>query len=313
MSKKLSFETDARQALRTGVMKLARAVKSTLGPKGRNAVLDKGWGGPTVTKDGVTVAEEIELRDPVENIGARMVKEVASKTSDIAGDGTTTATILAEAIFVEGLKNVTAGADPMSLNRGIRKATEAVVGELTRLSVPVKAGKEIEQVAAIAANNDRDAGRMIATAMEKVGKDGVITVEEGKTIETTVDLVEGMQFDRGYLSPHFVTDAENMRVEMDNARILLYEDKIGSIAKLIQYRCNRFFPRIPAIDQFPQPLFHMIAQLLTDRFTLLVTESQKTAQQTQIRFKFLFGHFRSPIMQGLFPASHPGRSFPLPV
>ncbi len=233
MPKQLAFDEEARQSLKRGVEKLARAVKSTLGPKGRNAVLDKGWGGPTITKDGVTVAEEIDLKDPNENMGAKMVREVASKTSDAAGDGTTTATILAEAIFVEGLKNVTAGADPMAVSRGIKKAVKAVVEGLKKLSVPVKGSQEIFNIAAIAANNDRDAGKMIAGAMEKVGKDGVITVEEGKSMETVVDLVEGMQFDRGYLSPHFVTEPESMRVELDNPRILLYEDKISSVQKVV--------------------------------------------------------------------------------
>ena len=262
MPKQLAFEQDARQALREGVQKLARAVKSTLGPKGRNAVLDKGWGGPTVTKDGVTVAEEIDLKDPYENLGAKMVKEVAGKTSDIAGDGTTTATVLTEAIFTEGLKNVTAGADPMAISRGIKKAVGAVVAKLKSLSVPVKGGEEIRNIASIAANNDKDAGKMIAGAMEKVGKDGVITVEEGKTMETEVDLVEGMQFDRGYLSPYFITDADAMRVELDNPRILIYEDKISTIAKLV--------PLLESIAKAKLPLLVIAEDIEGDALATLV-------------------------------------------
>ncbi len=262
MPKQLAFEQEARQSLRAGVEKLARAVKSTLGPKGRNAVLDKGWGGPTVTKDGVTVAEEIDLKDPYENLGAKMVKEVASKTSDVAGDGTTTATILAEAIFAEGLKNVTAGADPMGIGRGIAKAVQAVVRQLKKLSVPVKGSEEIRNIASIAANNDRAAGKMIADAMEKVGKDGVITVEEGKTMETTVELVEGMQFDRGYLSPYFITNPDAMRVELENARVLIYEDKISTVAKLV--------PLLEKISKTKVPLLIIAEDVDGDALATLV-------------------------------------------
>src|SRR3954464_7218394 len=229
----LAYDEEARQKLASGVSKLARAVKSTLGPRGRNAVIDKGWGSPTVTKDGVTVAEEIELTDPYENMGAQLVKEAASKTSDSAGDGTTTATVLAEAIFREGLRPLAAGADPMALKRGIDKAVEAVVEHVKGQSRKVSGKKEITEVASIASNNDRTIGEKLADAFEKVGTDGVITVEEGKGFETTVDVVEGMQFDRGYLSPHFVTDPDRMEVVLEDAYILIYEEKVSSPTKLI--------------------------------------------------------------------------------
>ena len=232
-AKQLAFREDAREALLKGVVKLSRAVKTTLGPKGRNAILDKGYGSPSVTKDGVSVAEEIELSDPYENMGARLVREVASKTSDVAGDGTTTATILAEAIFKEGLKNVTAGAAPLLLKRGMMKAVDKVIRHLKDASKQIKEQSDIANIGSIAANNDPVIGKMIANAMEKVGKDGVITVEEGKLPVTEVDVVEGMQFDRGYLSPHFVTDADNMRVELENPYILIYEDKISGIKGLV--------------------------------------------------------------------------------
>jgi len=232
-AKKIAFEQDAREAIRRGVRKLARAVKVTLGPRGRNVILEKSFGAPTVTKDGVTVAKEIELEDSYENMGAQMVKEVASKTSDAAGDGTTTATVLAEAIYDEGLKNVTAGANPIALQRGIQLGVKAVVEELRKLSKKIKDKKETAQVATIAANNDTEIGNMIAEAMEKVGKDGVITVEEGKSLETTVDWVEGMQFDKGYLSPHFVTNAEEMTCELEDPYILIHEKKISAIKDLV--------------------------------------------------------------------------------
>jgi len=229
------FDDEARQPLLAGVSKLARAVRSTLGPRGRNAVLDKGWGSPKVTKDGVTVAEDIELDDPYENLGAKLVKEAASKTNDVAGDGTTTATVLAEAIFREGLKMIAAGADPMALSRGISKATEAVGETITKMAEKIneKSRKEIEQVATIAGNNDPSIGKVLADAFMKVGKNGVITVEEGRGRETTVDVVEGMQFDRGFLSPHFVTNADEVIVELDNCYILIHEEKISSNKKLI--------------------------------------------------------------------------------
>jgi chaperonin GroEL len=232
-AKQLMFDTKGRQALLNGVAALSAAVKVTLGPKGRNVILDKKYGSPTVTKDGVTVAKEIELSNPFENMGAQMVKEVASKTSDVAGDGTTTATILAEAIFREGLKNVTAGANPMSLKRGIDKAVAAIVAELEVMAVAVEDRAQIAQVATISANSDSDIGQIIAEAMDKVGKDGTITVEEAKTIETTLDVVEGMQFDKGYLSPYFVTDAEAMQVTLEDAYILIHEKKISSLQDML--------------------------------------------------------------------------------
>src|SRR5437879_4318121 len=232
-AKYLEFNTEARSRLKRGVDQLAEAVKVTLGPKGRNVVIDKKFGNPTITKDGVTVAKEIELEDPIENMGAQMVKEVATKTSDIAGDGTTTATVLAQAIFREGLKSVTAGANPMSLKRGIDKAVELVVEELKRISAPSKGPKEIAQVGTISANNDREIGKIIADAMEKVGKDGVITVEEAKGLETTLETVDGMQFDRGYLSPYFITDPEKMEAVLEDAYVLVHEKKISTMKDLL--------------------------------------------------------------------------------
>src|SRR5712691_4333971 len=232
-AKYLEFNTEARARLKRGVDQLANAVKITLGPKGRNVVIEKKFGNPTITKDGVTVAKEIELEDPVENMGAQMVKEVATKTSDIAGDGTTTATVLAQAIFREGLKSVTAGANPMSLKRGIDKAVELVVEELKRISAPSKGPKEIAQVGTISANNDPEIGKIIADAMEKVGKDGVITVEEAKGLETTLETVDGMQFDRGYLSPYFVTDPEKMETVLDDGYLLIHDKKISGMKELL--------------------------------------------------------------------------------
>src|SRR4051812_33197852 len=232
-AKQLIFDETARHSLLKGVQKLARAVTATLGPKGRNVVLDKKFGSPTVTKDGVTVAKEIELEDPYENMGAQMVREVASKTSDTAGDGTTTATVLAEAIFREGLKNVTAGASPISLQRGIQKAVDAAVEQLAKIAKKVKDKEEIKQVATVSANWDETIGEIIADAMDKVGKDGTITVEEAKSIETTLDVVEGMQFDKGYLSPYFVTDAEAMEAKLQDAYVLNYEKKISSLKDLL--------------------------------------------------------------------------------
>src|SRR6266540_1478961 len=232
-AKQLLFSEQARQAILEGVEILAKAVKVTLGPRGRNVVLDKKWGSPTVTKDGVTVAKEIELDEPYHNMGAQMVREVASKTSDVAGDGTTTATVLAEAIFKEGLKNVTAGSSPMAIKRGIDKAVEAVVEELKKLSRDVKENKEIEQVATISANSDNVIGKMIADAMDKVGKDGTITVEEAKSVETTLEVVEGMQFDKGYISPYFVTEKESMEAVLEDAYILLYEKKLSNMKDML--------------------------------------------------------------------------------
>jgi chaperonin GroEL len=232
-AKQIAFDQEARDAMRKGIGKLARAVKVTLGPKGRNVILQKSFGSPTVTKDGVTVAKEIELEDKYENMGARMVREVASKTSDVAGDGTTTATVLAEAIFNEGLRAVVSGINPMLMKRGIEKAVDDVVEKLKKMSIPVKSKKDLEAVATVASNNDTEIGRIIAEAMEKVGKDGVITVEEGKALETTHEFVEGMQFDRGYLSPYFVTDPQKMEVELEDPYILIYEKKISSNKDLV--------------------------------------------------------------------------------
>jgi len=232
-AKELLFNTEARSKLKRGVDHLAEAVKVTLGPKGRNVVIDKKFGSPTVTKDGVTVAKEIELSDPIENMGAQMVKEVATKTSDLAGDGTTTATVLAQAIFREGLKNVTAGANPMELKRGIDRAVEAVVEQLRSLSVPSAGKKEIAQVGTISANNDKEIGNLIAEAMDKVGKDGVITVEEARGLETTLETVDGMQFDRGYLSPYFVTDPEKMETVLEDAYILIHDKKVSTMKELL--------------------------------------------------------------------------------
>ena len=232
-SKIISYDTEARNSLLKGVDTLANAVKVTLGPKGRNVVIDKKFGAPTVTKDGVTVAKEIELEDPYENMGAQMVKEVASKTSDVAGDGTTTATVLAQAIYREGLKNVTGGANPMDLKRGIDMAIKELVAGLEELSNPIKESKEIEQVGTISANNDPTIGKLIASAMDKVGKDGVITVEDAKGTETNLDVVEGMQFDRGYLSPYFVTNADSMEAELEDPYILIHDKKISTMKDLL--------------------------------------------------------------------------------
>jgi chaperonin GroEL len=232
-AKQLQFDENARHTLLRGIEKLAKAVKATLGPSGRNVILDKKFGSPTITKDGVTVAKEIELEDPYENMGAQLVREVASKTSDVAGDGTTTATILAESIYREGLRNVTAGANPTSLQRGIMKGVDAIVEDLKKLSKKVSDRTEIAQVATVSANWDKTIGEIIADAMDKVGKDGTITVEEAKSIETTLDVVEGMQFDKGYLSPYFVTNAEAMEAILENAYILIYEKKISSLKDLL--------------------------------------------------------------------------------
>ncbi len=269
MAKQMVFDDDARQPLLAGVSKLARAVRSTLGPRGRNAVLDKGWGSPKITKDGVTVAEEIELDDPFENLGAQLVKEAASKTNDVAGDGTTTATVLAEAIFREGLKMIAAGADPMALSRGIAKAVEAVGDEITKMAIPVneKDKKEIKQVATIAGNNDPSIGDVLSEAFIRVGKDGVITVNEGRGSETTVDVVEGMQFDRGFLSPHFVTNQDDVSVELDDAYILIYEEKISSNKKLI--------PLLEAISKAKKPLLIIAEDIDGDALATLVINKMR--------------------------------------
>ncbi|OIO35567.1 MAG: chaperonin GroL [Candidatus Omnitrophica bacterium CG1_02_44_16] len=262
MAKQLLFSDEARRAVLRGVEQLARAVKVTLGPKGRNVVLDKKFGSPTITKDGVTVAKEVELEDPFENMGAQMVKEVAEKTSDIAGDGTTTATVLAEAIYREGLKNVTAGVNPMALKRGIEKAVEIVVEELKKLSTSIKDKKEVAQVATIAANGDEKIGSDIAEAMDKVGKDGVITVEEAKSTQTTLDVVEGMQFDQGYLSPYFVTDAEKMETSLDEPYILIFEKKISAIKDLL--------PLLEKVAHSGKPLLIIAEDIEGEALTTLV-------------------------------------------
>ncbi|MDD4786759.1 MAG: chaperonin GroEL, partial [Pirellulales bacterium] len=269
MAKKMVFEDEARQPLAAGVSKLARAVTSTLGPRGRNAVLDKGWGAPKITKDGVTVAEDIELVDPDENLGAQLVKEAASKTNDVAGDGTTTATVLAEAIYVEGLRMVAAGADPMSLSRGIRKATEAVVDSIQKLSKPVdeKNKKEITQIATIAGNNDPTIGQVLADAFLKVGKDGVITVEEGRQAETTVEVVDGMQFDRGYLSPHFVTNLDNQKVELEKCLVLVHEEKISSAKNLV--------PLLEAVSKANKPLLVIAEDVEGEALATLVVNKMR--------------------------------------
>ncbi|MCK5833117.1 chaperonin GroEL [bacterium] len=262
MSKEIEYSEHARDLLKVGVSKLARAVKVTLGPKGRNVVLDKKWGGPTITKDGVTVAKEIDLEDPFENMGAQLVKEVASKTSDIAGDGTTTATVLTEAIFLEGVKNVTSGINPMALRRGLEAATVNIIEKLKDISVPVKSSEEIAQVGAISANNDRVIGELIAEAMDKVGKDGVITVEEAKGTETTLDTVEGMQFDRGYLSPYFVTDPEAMEVSFEDALILIHDKKISNMKDML--------PLLEKVAQKGKPLVIISEDVEGEALAMLV-------------------------------------------
>jgi len=275
-AKELHFNTDARAALKRGVDQLAEAVKVTLGPKGRNVVIDKKFGAPTVTKDGVTVAKEIELSDALENMGAQMVKEVATKTSDLAGDGTTTATVLAQAIFREGLKNVTAGVNPMALKRGIDAAVSAVVEELKKMSVPTKGKKEIAQVGSISANNDKEIGDLIAEAMEKVGKDGVITVEEAKGLETTLETVEGMQFDRGYLSPYFVTDPEKMEAALEDALILIHDKKISSMKDLL--------PILEKVAQMGKPLLIIAEDIEGEALaTLVVNKLRGTLRVSAVK------------------------------
>jgi chaperonin GroEL len=262
MAKNISFDLKARDGLRRGVDKLANAVKVTLGPKGRNVILDKKFGAPTVTKDGVTVAKEIELKDPIENMGAQLVKEVASKTADEAGDGTTTATVLAQAIYKHGIKNVAAGANPMDLKRGIDKAVKAVVENLRKQSKNISNSNEIEQVGTISANNDREIGKMIAQAMDKVGKDGVITVEEARGTDTEVKTVEGMQFDRGYQSPYFVTNTEKMEAELENPYVLIYDKKISSMKELL--------PILEAVSQTGKPLLIISEEVEGEALATLV-------------------------------------------
>ncbi len=269
MAKQMVYEDEARQPLAAGVSKLARAVMATLGPRGRNAVLDKGWGPPKVTKDGVTVAEDISLDDPQENLGAQLVKEAASKTNKIAGDGTTTATVLAEALYREGLKMVAGGADPMSLARGLSKAAEAVVAAVGKMSTPIneKNKKEITQVATIAGNNDPTIGNVLADAFMKVGKDGVITIEEGKQAETTVEVVEGMQFDRGYLSPHFVTNQDEQIVEFEKPLVLIHEEKISSAKSLV--------PLLEAVSRASKPLLIIAEDVEGEALATLVVNKMR--------------------------------------
>jgi chaperonin GroEL len=275
MAKQIVYGDSSRQGILRGVNSLANAVKVTLGPKGRNVILDKKFGSPTITKDGVTVAKEIELKDPLENMGAQMVKEVASKTSDVAGDGTTTATVLAQAIYREGAKNVTAGANPMALKRGIDKAVEAITNELAKMSKPVT-GPMIAQVGTISANHDETIGRIIAEAMAKVGKDGVITVEEAKGMETSLDIVEGMQFDRGYLSPYFVTDPERMEVVLENAAILIHEKKISSMKDLL--------PVLELVARAGRPLLIIAEDIEGEALaTLVVNKLRGTLQVAAVK------------------------------
>ena len=275
MAKQIVHGEESRQAILRGVNLLADAVKITLGPKGRNVVLDKKFGSPTITKDGVTVAKEIELKEPLENMGAQMVKEVASKTSDVAGDGTTTATVLAQGIFREGIKNVTAGLNPMELKRGIERGVAVVTEELKKLSKPVK-GKMIAQVGTISANSDETIGTIIASAMEKVGKDGVITVEESKSMETSLEVVEGMRFDRGYLSPYFVTDPERMEVALENPYLLIYEKKISSMKDLL--------PILEKIAQQGAPLLIVAEEVEGEALaTLVVNKIRGTLQVCAVK------------------------------
>jgi chaperonin GroEL len=275
-AKQLQFDENARHALLRGIEKLARAVKATLGPSGRNVILDKKFGSPTITKDGVTVAKEIELEDPYENMGAQLVREVASKTSDIAGDGTTTATVLAESIYKEGLRNVTAGANPTSLQRGINKAVEAIVKELEKISKKVSDRTEIAQVATVSANWDKTIGEIIADAMDKVGKDGTITVEEAKSIETTLEVVEGMQFDKGYLSPYFVTNAEEMEAILENPYILIYEKKISSLKDML--------PLLEKVAKAGRPLLIIAEDVEGEALaTLVVNKLRGTLQVAAVK------------------------------
>jgi len=290
-AKKIIFDNEARQAIRQGVSKLAKAVKITLGPAGRNVVIEKSFGSPTVTKDGVTVAKEIEIEDACENIGAQMVKEVASKTSNAAGDGTTTATIMAESIFEEGLKNVVAGANPSNLKRGIEKAVNAVVDNFHNMSITVESSKQIAQVGTCAANQDVEIGKMIATAMDKVGKDGVITIEEGKTLDTAVELVEGMQFDRGYLSPHFITNPETMTAELEKPFVLINEKKISSVKDII--------PVLEKISQSGRPLLIIAEDIEGEALaTLVVNKLRGTLNCVAVKAPG-FGDRRKAMLQDI--------------
>lgn len=291
MAKQLKFDEKARQSLLRGVEQLAAAVKATLGPAGRNVILDKKFGSPTITKDGVSVAKEIELEDPYENMGAQLIREVSSKTSDVAGDGTTTATVLAEAIYKEGLRNVTAGANPISLQRGILKGAEAIVKQLAEISKPVSETKEIAQVATVSANWDAEIGNIIAEAMDKVGKDGTITVEEAKGIETTLDVVEGMQFDKGYLSPYFVTDAESMDCSLDNALILIHEKKISNLKDIL--------PVLEKTAKTGKPLLIIAEDIEGEALTALVINKLKGVLNVAAVKAPGFGDRRKAMMEDL--------------
>lgn len=290
-AKQLLFDEHARQGLLRGVEKMAKAVKATLGPSGRNIILDKKFGSPTITKDGVTVAKEIEFEDPFENMGAQLVREVASKTSDLAGDGTTTATVLAEAIYREGLRNVTAGANPTQLQRGIQKAVDALVEEIGRISKKVKDSTEIAQVATVSANWDATIGKIIADAMEKVGKDGTITVEENKSIETTLEVVEGMQFDKGYLSPYFVTDTEGMEVVLENAYILIHEKKISSLKDLL--------PLLEKVAKAARPLLIIAEDVEGEALATLVVNKLRGILQVAAVKAPGFGDRRKAILEDI--------------
>src|SRR5258708_4056247 len=279
MAKMIAFDQEARDALRRGVSKLARAVKVTLGPKGRNVILQKSFGSPTVTKDGVTVAKEIDLEDAYENMGARMVREVASKTSDVAGDGTTTATVLAEAIFNEGLRAVVSGCNPMLMKRGIERAVEDIVAKVKKQSIDVKNKKDLEAVATVASNGDTEIGKIIAEAMEKVGKDGVITVEEGKALETNNEFVEGMQFDRGYLSPYFVTDPQKMECELEDPYILIYEKKITTNKDLI--------PVLERVLNTSKPILIISEEVEGEALAILVINKLQDGHQVFVSGDFL--------------------------
>ena len=291
MAKQIKFDADARQKILAGVEKLSNAVTSTLGPSGRNVILDKKFGSPQITKDGVTVAKEIELPDPFENMGAQMVKEVASKTNDVAGDGTTTATLLAEAIYREGLKNLTAGANGMALKRGIDKATAAVTDAIAKLSKKVKSADEIAQVATLSANGDEEIGKMISEAMDKVGKEGTITVEEAKTLESSLDVVEGMQFDKGYLSPYFVTNAESMECELENPFILLFEKKISNLQDML--------PLLQAVAKSGRPLMIIAEDVEGEALaTLVVNKLRGTFQVCAVKAPG-FGDRRKAILEDI--------------
>ncbi len=305
MAKQLLYSEAARASILRGVNQLADAVKATLGPKGRNAILDKKFGAPTITKDGVTVAKEIELKNPYENMGAQLVREVASKTSDTAGDGTTTATVLAQAIFREGVKNITAGANPMEIQRGINKAVEVVIAELKKISKPCQNKTEISQVGTISANNDKTIGDLIAEAMEKVGKDGVITVEEAKSMTTSLDVVEGMQFDRGYISPYFVTNAERMEAVMDEPLILINEKKVSSMKDLL--------PVLEQVAKLGKPLIIIAEEVEGEALaTLVVNKLRGTLNVSAVKApgfgdRAAAGENRDVFQHRLAAIAEPGR------